>query len=550
MGKSIITDMNLKYFALLGIAGAFFMLFYMTPQEMVQVSVQSALDDASDEIVSAVDEEIEVDGDVRAGILPYKITYPTVVRDYLDELTDMVDVGTFSLVVEGELEGQMEDLISGAFPRADIELVVLEEGMSKKELDAVADDLKGFVLGITDFSHYLPKGVADFHNELSRTVIESFDFWQLDEVEVGSWQTLYVVMKYAEEVEAQNVEIVDHTNSASGDDFEDSVSSFYILFKEGEVAADRAITVMAFGDMMMGRYVRTLMDREDNASRSFDRIRGKENRFFYGADTFFANLEGPIKGEGYRSGTSVIFGFHEDTAPLLKKFGFDVLSLANNHILNQGWDGLDSTYGSLHDSGISSCGHPTEIERSKVTHRYFADKHYAFICFDDVAHNLDQDEAVALISEIDEDTDHTIVSIHWGVEYAHTPHKSLQVEPGHAFVDAGADVVIGHHPHVVQTFEIYNGAPIFYSLGNFIFDQYWSYDTEEQLGIGLVLGAESEDGNPATRIYLFPMHSDKSQPYLMNEEEQERFYDRLINWGGYDDEMAAQIRSGVIEIGL
>jgi len=275
MGKSIITNMNLKYFALLGIAGAFFMLFYMSPQEMVQVSVQSALE----EVVAEKSTEV-VNEDVMAGILPYKTTHPSVVSDYLENLADMVYVGTFSLVFEGEVDEQLEEMISDNFPGTKIKSFVLEEDMSKKELDEVVDDLDGFVLGITDFSHYLPKGVADFHDELSRTVIETFDFWQLDEVEVGSWQTLYVVMKYAEEVEAQDVEIVDHTNSSNGDDFEDSVSSFYILFKDGEISADRAVTVMALGDIMMGRYVRTLMDRENNPARSFEKIRGKEDRFF------------------------------------------------------------------------------------------------------------------------------------------------------------------------------------------------------------------------------------------------------------------------------
>ena len=134
-----------------------------------------------------------------------------------------------------------------------------------------------------------------------------------------------------------------------------------------------------------------------------------------------------------------------------------------------------------------------------------------------------------------------VVSPHFGVEYKHTPNNR-QIELAHAFVDAGADIIVGTHPHVVQTFEIYNGVPIFYSLGNFIFDQYWSYDTQEELSLGIVM---SED---FYKIYLFPILSQKSQPYLMNANQRKEFFEKLIKWGNYDEHTSSMIRSGIIEI--
>ena len=117
---------------------------------------------------------------------------------------------------------------------------------------------------------------------------------------------------------------------------------------------------------------------------------------------------------------------------------------------------------------------------------------------------------------------HLIVTIHWGNEYQHTANYGKQIEPGRAFVDAGADIVIGHHPHVVQNFEIYNNKLIFYSLGNFVFDQYWSKATQEQLGLGIIMEKDS------VKVHLLPMISKMSQPRLMTTEERKNGLKSLL----------------------
>ncbi len=643
---------------LIGFIAAVVALVYFSPQELIQVSVQTALEEAesaedgesagdvetpptlpedeelppaaaAEAVEATVDEtkflfksymtqakfferafrfaeesgdfEGTLDDRAYAGILPHHLIHSDFIAGYFAKLAATQDISTFvvigpnhfdrgkeSIAISkygystpyGELEvnsdivdalldadyagwdagafdeehsiSSLVPYIKRNFPNAKIVPITLKYRNLDENLDELVADLGGllgpndFVLGSIDFSHYMWQNVADFHDELSRTVIETFDFDQIDELEIDSRPSLYTVMRYAESIGAEKAEIVAHTNSAEkvgGKDWIDETTShFYVAFEGGDPSDERAVTIMAVGDIMMGRYVRMLMEKENNNERSFELIRGDEDRFFYGADVFFGNLEGPIQGAGFSSGTSLIFGFHEDTAPLLSKFGFDVLSIANNHILNQGLGGFDSTVQNLQNVGISACGHPLEAAEGAVVYKTFGDKEIAFVCFDDAGHRLDTDAAVSLVDDVDDNVDFTIVSIHWGLEYVHTPNNHRQVDPAHRFVDAGADVIIGHHPHVVQTFEIYNGAPIFYSLGNFIFDQYWSYDTQEQLGVGIVLRDE------ATKFYLFPMHSDQSKPYLMNKEEKEHFYDRFISWGGYDEATQAQIRSGVVEI--
>ena len=442
--------------------------------------------------------------------------------------------------------------IKKSFPEAKIVPIVIKGGVNEKYIDALTNALSSIagpndiVLGSIDFSHYLPVSVSNFHDEMARTVIENFDFDNLNNLEIDSLPSLKTVMQFAYEKGGRDVEIINHTNSAESvgatEDIKETTSHFYIAFKKGlNTDTARPVTLLTLGDIMLGRYVRIQSEKSGNIEYPFSLIRGKDDRFFKGYDLLFGNLEGPIYKDGVRSETSMIFGFNEDTAPMLSGFGFDVLSIANNHTLNQRNDGLDNTIKKLTENGIGACGHPLNISEDNVVYRKVDDKKIAFICFEDAVTKLDKDKAVEVIKSINGKVDFVIVSPHFGIEYKHTPNNR-QIELAHAFVDAGADIIIGTHPHVVQTFEIYNGVPVFYSLGNFIFDQYWSYDTQEELSLGIVMSENFY------KIYLFPMLSQKSQPYLMSANQRKEFFEKLIKWGGYDEHTSSMIRSGIIEI--
>jgi len=546
---------------------------------------------------------------ISAGILPHHLVFPQYISEFFSRLALTQDVDTFVVIGPnhfmngspqvcvseygfstpyGELEPNFElvnfltekgyaswdekcfanehsinsltSFIKKSFPNAKIVAIVTKYTTKKDDLDDLVSALNtklnsgDFVLGSIDFSHYLPEPVADFHDEMSATVIKNMDMKALWDLEIDSRPSLYSVLSYASQVGAKNVEILHHTNSAgkvNGRDFmPETTSHFYATFDDESpestedaesTESGRDITITAVGDIMLGRYVRTLMDREKNLYYPFARILGTENRFFMGSDLFFGNLEGPISGSGFSSGTSLIFGFNEDTAPLLRDVGFDVLSLANNHTLNQRANGLTATYENLNKNEVSPCGNPAKADSVNTFEKDIDGVKVAFACFNDIEFSLNENDAASIVSDLKTKNDYVIVSIHWGNEYQHTPNQR-QTSLAHKFVDAGADFIIGHHPHVVQPFEIYNGKFIFYSLGNFIFDQYWSFDTQEELAIGIVLGANK------TKVYLFPMLSEKSQPYLMNYEEKKKFYDRFIKWGGFDENYTNQIRNSLVEI--
>ncbi len=121
---------------------------------------------------------------------------------------------------------------------------------------------------------------------------------------------------------------------------------------------------------------------------------------------------------------------------------------------------------------------------------------------------LDADKMLETVRDLASSSDYVVVNIHWGIEYQ-SKHGQIQQDLAHKLVDAGADAIIGHHPHVVQGSEVYKGKPIFYSLGNFIFDQYFSVETQRGLAVGLSFSENSIEA------WTFLLGLEGSQPYIM-----------------------------------
>ena len=142
------------------------------------------------------------------------------------------------------------------------------------------------------------------------------------------------------------------------------------------------------------------------------------------------------------------------------------------------------------------------------------------------------------------------MSVHWGQEYQ-IKSSVFQQKLARKIIDSGADLIIGHHPHVVQEIEIYNNKLIFYSLGNFVFDQYFSEQTQQGLAVALeiypVRNNDSNRVNPNKNIYkLFPIQSKLSQPFLMEQNQAEKFLEKLSKRSSKD--LTEEIKKGVIEI--
>lgn len=200
-------------------------------------------------------------------------------------------------------------------------------------------------------------------------------------------------------------------------------------------------------------------------------------------DINIGNLEAPIS-RGGNEFTAKKFRFRTlpEAAPALKRAGFSVLTLANNHMMDFGAVALNDTISHLEHVGIASTGAgKTLAEARRPAIIRAKGKSVAFLAYsltlpaEFFAGHKRAGTAPGYRLYVEEDVkraksaaDYVVVSFHWGAERAELP-KQYQRDAAYRAIDAGADLVIGHHPHVLQGIESYRGRPILYSLGNFAF---------------------------------------------------------------------------------
>ncbi|MEI6836034.1 MAG: CapA family protein [Candidatus Falkowbacteria bacterium] len=238
------------------------------------------------------------------------------------------------------------------------------------------------------------------------------------------------------------------------------------------------------GDIMLSRNVEAKMEKYNDYSWPFIKI----SSLFSGADLAIANLESPFLVTNNYQVPVGSFSFKANPKSMagLSLSGFDVLSLANNHMLNQGAKGLSDTEKILDQAGVSYTGLASKNLVVKESHGIkFAFLSYTYAADSkSLANMLDFSHAQSDIKTAKEKADVVIVLMHAGTEYTRTPNNQ-QIKFAHAVIDAGADLVIGSHPHWIQSAEKYQGKMIFYSLGNLIFDQMWSLGTKTGLALKL-----------------------------------------------------------------
>lgn len=259
-------------------------------------------------------------------------------------------------------------------------------------------------------------------------------------------------------------------------------------------------TILFVGDIMYDRTIRAYADKNGD-----DYIFSCMKDVLHSYDLVVANLEGPIT-ENSSLSLNTKIGEPDNTrftmplrlANLLSLNNIRAVSLANNHINDFGSEGIDSTRAALSAARVQFVGDPRDPGNTAVrlTGLHSHVDLVAFNEFSPFGVKQALEETLAAI-RAENRSDVVIVFAHWGDEYE--PVNDIQRGWAHAFVDAGADMVIGSHPHIVQDHEMYNGAPIYYSLGNFIFDQYFKEEVKEGLGLAVTI-----DGNTIATIEEVP----------------------------------------------
>ncbi|MEI7497972.1 MAG: AmmeMemoRadiSam system protein B [Candidatus Falkowbacteria bacterium] len=447
--------------------------------------------------------------------------------------------------------GGLVSLIKKRLPSAKIVPIILRQNAKQLDVIRLADALKNnvdsektLVLASVDFSHYQPVPVANFHDQVSRAVIEQFDLGRLKSIEVDSPNSLLAVLTYLEKIGVKKSELKFSTNSGvlapATADYTTSHNFYY--FYQGNAQTPKFFSGLFFGDAMLDRNVGTKISRI-GMSKLLAPIAGEEKRFLMGADVVSFNLEGAVtnKGAHYPPSNTNDFAFSPANVIEFKKIGFNYVTIANNHLSDQGQKGIEETKNNLTSIGLpfSGCADRQVGDCSVISQSYGTTK-VGLIGLSMVYGDFDPDQAKKIVQTTKSANDLVVVNIHWGSEYTHQFSKKQQ-NIAHALIDAGADVIIGHHPHVVQGIEMYKNKPIFYSLGNFIFDQYFSVDTQESLSVGLFW-----DGVKWT-CNLFPLKQSGSVPSLMAGKQKTNFLTKLAGWSVGSVEFKQQITKGEIK---
>ena len=251
-------------------------------------------------------------------------------------------------------------------------------------------------------------------------------------------------------------------------------------------------TLFFVGDIMLNRGIKSVVETYGGGNFEFPFFKIAD--YLKTADILFGNLEGPISDKGKNVGSIYSFRAIPEVLKGLKFAGFDILSVANNHIFDYGREAMEDTLIRLKEAQIEYIGAGFSKEEA-LSPRIIEKKgiKIAFLAFTNLGEKsweakenssgiawLNKENLKHSIKKAKEEAELIIVSMHYGQEYQLQPTKE-QKDFSHLAIDLGADLVIGHHPHVVQPIEQYKRGYIAYSLGNFVFDQNFSKETMEGL---------------------------------------------------------------------
>ncbi len=252
--------------------------------------------------------------------------------------------------------------------------------------------------------------------------------------------------------------------------------------EEQEVSGSADIVMLFGGDVYFSDHVLNAYDKAGGIHGVLDEgIRAEIGK----ADIFMVNQEFPFTQRGTAAADKQFtFRLPESRMHMMPEMGVDIVTLANNHILDFGPEGLLDSCQALDDAQILYVGGGKDLDRASAlktvtigqkivgflgTSRVYMDASWAAgKDHPGVFSTYDTTLPLKTIQDARQQCDFLVVYVHWGVERETEP-KDYQRAMGKAYIDAGADLVVGSHPHVLQEMEEYNGKMIVYSLGNFVF---------------------------------------------------------------------------------
>ncbi|SES41323.1 CapA family protein [Salipaludibacillus aurantiacus] len=302
-------------------------------------------------------------------------------------------------------------------------------------------------------------------------------------------------------------------------------------------ADDSLLSVSMVGDIMLGRGVEKVTSRH-----GLDYPFEHAAPLFEQTDVVTGNFEHPVlvhNEEAYEEDKldkSILLHAGTEAVEAVKNAGFTTINLANNHMADYGSAGLFDTLDVFKEADIPTVGAGINLDDAReIAYEDVNDLTVATLGFNDAympnedrtaslykegVTPLDPEYVIPDIKEAADNADFVMVHVHWGEEYDSSVHPR-QREMAHAMVEAGADLIIGHHAHVLQPIEIHEEAVIAYGLGNFVFDQGWSM-TRETAILQYRLFEES------IQLEVHPMYIEESQPrQVTSRYREEKIYSQM-----------------------
>ncbi|PFI89339.1 CapA family protein [Priestia megaterium] len=289
---------------------------------------------------------------------------------------------------------------------------------------------------------------------------------------------------------------------------------------ENNTKDDSLVTATMVGDIMLGRNVEKVTNRQGQ-----DYLFRNVESYFKNADYSTANFDHPVtvNDEYPAQDKPIVLRTDEQSVKTLKNLNFSVLNVANSHSMDYLEEGLNDTVKAFNQSKMDFVGMGGNLEEAsninyqtvngiKIATLGFTDTYTAYSAANDNDPGIlpaKPEIFIPLIQEAKEKANLVVVHAHWGEEYDTTP-SPRQKGLAKAMADAGADIILGHHPHVLQPIDTYKNTVIFYSLGNFVFDQGWSASRES----ALVQYKLKKDGT--ARFEVTPLLIKEATPTLLS----------------------------------
>ena len=273
------------------------------------------------------------------------------------------------------------------------------------------------------------------------------------------------------------------------------------------------IKIFFVGDMMFDRYI-----RQTSEKYGYLFLFKEVETLFESSDLVIGNLEGPITDNDSVSLNTImgeknnyVFTFDPEVVSVLVNNNIKLVNIGNNHIANFGSSGIESTRNYLKQSKVSFFGDP-ERDNNRIALENIKGLKISFVNYNQFIPNGEQKTFNDISRSKNLKSDFIVVYTHWGTEFKDSPSE-YNKELAHKFIDAGADLVVGSHPHVVQPKEEYKGKMIYYSIGNFIFDQYFDPNAQK----GLAIEVEVNPNTKKSTVKEYPIRLKKSGQTILAE---------------------------------